>query len=113
MSLRIVLPFALVTASGALAFDDQRVITLSGTEIGEVRTPDVMDEDPASLEIDIFDGGDFIQTLILESDGSVTDCARTLRAAAGTAAPVTVTLTIDMAAQTMNGVMLENCVTSR
>ena len=116
MSLRLavpVLPALLLIAPPALAYEELRVITLSGTEIGEVRTPDVMDEDPATIEIDLIADGGSTQTIILESDAPVEHCATTLRGAAGTAAPVTVTVTIDMAAQTMNGVQLESCVASR
>ncbi|WP_425072360.1 hypothetical protein [Sagittula sp. S175] len=106
MRLALVLPLMLC-ALPALAYEHTVEYRFTGAELVAFNVTEGPDEDPTVLSIGLqTDGGGV--TLEIESDLGLGDCAEVLTYAQGNPG-VTVVLTANLNAQTMNGVTLVQC----
>ena len=98
----------LFLATPVLAWEHTVEYRFAGTEIAGFQVTEGPDEDPTVLQVALNDPQRGSTRIEIESDFGVGDCAETLGYAQGNPG-VTVVLTANLNAQTMNGVTLVQC----
>lgn len=92
----------------ALGWEHTVEYRFAGSEIASILVTEGMDEDPAVLHVGLSDLNGSSQRIEVESDFGLGDCPMLLQAAQGNPG-VTLVLTANLNAQTMNGVTLVQC----
>lgn len=104
----LVLAFAAALGSSAQALQKFEQYRIMGSEIRSVRSGPQQVEDPATLIIELVSDSSDPREIMLESDGDLDDCKRTIEYAIGDGGSY-VQITLHLTADTLNGVIVTEC----
>lgn len=104
----LALVFASTFAASASALQKFEQYRIMGSEIRSVRLGPQEVEDPATLIIELVSESSGSREIMIESDGSLDECKTTIDYVIGDKASY-IQITIQLTADTMNGVMVTEC----